>query len=116
MGCMAHLTPQQQTLWAVNVYNAQYDLYLDQVIDPTIVEADRAMLKANPTLITEDMINKDLSDDQRVMLREKKKVLIELFPIIDTIKQLQENGLKLDAATQNRLTELINRLIALTED
>jgi len=114
--CSTKLTPQQQVLWALNVYNAQYDLYLDQVIDPGIVEEDRNMLKENPELITSDMIRPDLSEEQREILREKKKVLIELHPIILTILELRSSGGELNAATQDRLTLLINRLISIVGD
>lgn len=114
--CSVKLTPQQQTLWAVNVYNAQYDLYLDQVIDPAIVEEDRKMLMESPELITDDMIRPDLSEDQREILREKKKVLVELHPLIITVKELQATGGQLDAEMQNHLTGLINRLIAIVGD
>jgi len=114
-GCKT-MTPAQQTLWAVNVYQAQYDLYLDQVINPAITAAEKEMLKANPDQITGGYLNQDISEDQRKILRVKKQILIELKPLVIMAAEYQTTGQLPPAEVQKKLTELINRLVELAED
>lgn len=114
-GC-AGLTPAQKTLWALNVYQAQYDLYLDQVIAPDVTAEQRSIFKENPSLITGSSINPNLTDDQRKVLRVKKQILIELKPLVLIAAEYQRTGQLPPAEVQAKLTELINRLVAIAED
>lgn len=116
VSCSTRLTSEQRMLWAVNVYNSQYSLYLDQVIDPSIVAEDRAMLKSNPELITLGMINPDLSDAQKRILREKKRILSDAYPIIVLIDDYRNNTESLPSDQEQRLIELLNRLILMVEE
>jgi len=114
-GC-AGLTPAQKTLWALNVYQAQYDLYLDQVIAPDVTAEQRSIFKENPSLITGSSINPNLTDDQRKVLRVKKQILIELKPLVLIAAEYQRTGQLPPSEVQAKLTELINRLVAIAED
>jgi hypothetical protein len=109
-GC-AHLTPAQQTLWALNVYKAQYDEYLYMVINPALSTDEKAYLKQNPAEITPDKINPDLTDEAKKMLRVKKEILIELKPIVILAAEYQQSGKLPPDNMQATLTNLINRLL-----
>lgn len=114
-GC-AGLTNSQRVLWGIEIYNSQYDSYLDAVINPDLPEDVKKMLKENPSLITEEFINKELSEDKRKILRVKKDILIELKPLVLMAAEYQKTGQLPSNDVQNKLTELINRLVELSED
>jgi len=111
LGCATALTPTQQTLWATNVYLAQYDLYLEQVINPMIGAEEKKILKADPTLIAGNKMNQDLSDKEREILRVKKEILVELKPIIEMLGEYRKTGTVPPAEVQKKLTDLINQLL-----
>lgn len=114
-GCATTLTPAQQTLWATNVYLAQYDLYLEQVINPALTEDAKAALKKDPALITGDLLNPDLSEEQLKVLKVKKEILVELKPLVVMAIQLQQKGELPPADVQKKLAELINRLVTMIQ-
>jgi len=116
LSCAATLTPQQRLLWGANVYNAQRDLYLEQVLDPEITGEERAALKVNPKLITPDMIRPDLTDEQRKILRVKKEILVELQDAIEISDGYLKSGGTPPVEVQNQITDQINRLLALIGD
>lgn len=114
-GCSVKLTPMQQTLWATNVYLAQYDLYLEQVINPAVNAETKAQLKKEPSLIKGEYINPDISPDQWEVLKVKQRILLELKPLVSMAAQYHQKGELPPAEVQKKLTDLINQLIALME-
>ncbi len=112
----ATLTPEQKTLWALNVYQAQYELYLDQVLDPSLTEDKKAAIKADLSLVTPEMINQNISESQRDALRVKKQILIELKPLVLMVAEYTKTGTLPPDDVQRKLTELINRLVGALED
>lgn len=114
-GCATTLTPAQKTIWAVNVYKAQYDLYLEQVINPSVTADQKAMLKKEPSLIQGEYLNPKLSDAQRQVLRVKKEILNEMKPLVKMAIEFQKSGTLPPAEIQEKLTDLINRLISIVE-
>jgi|MudIll2142460700_1097286.scaffolds.fasta_scaffold38865_7 hypothetical protein len=111
-----HLTPAQQTLWALNVYQAQYDEYLSMVINPALSTDEKAYLKQNPAEITPNKINPDLTDEAKKMLRVKKEILIELKPLVIIAAEYHKSGKLPPDNLQATLTSLINRLLSAEED
>lgn len=109
-GCV-HLTPAQQTLWALNVYDAQYNEYLDMTINPSLDAETKAYLRANPADIKGDYINPGLTDEAKKMLRVKKELLIQLKPIVLMAADYHKSGKLPPADVQKTLTDLINRLL-----
>lgn len=114
-GCSVKLTPMQQTLWATNVYLAQYDLYLEQVINPAVSAEEKAQLKKDPSLIQGDYLNPNITEDQWEVLKVKKRILVELKPLVTMAAQYHQTGELPPAEVQKKLTDLINQLIALVE-
>jgi hypothetical protein len=111
LSCAGRLTAEQQLLWANDVYLAQYYMWLDQVIDPSIVGEDRDKLKANPELITEDKIRPDLSEDQKDILNKKREVLIETKKYLEMAAAYRDRGEIAPADLQETITNLINSLV-----
>lgn len=112
----SHLTPAQQTLWAINVYRAQYDLYLDHVINPALPVEEQAELRKNPALIKGNKLNPNLSEEQKEVLRVKKDVLKELKPLVLMASDYSLTGKVPPKELQDQLTSLINRLLLEMED
>ena len=81
------LTPKQTVLWALNVYNAQYDLYLKQ---------------ASKT---------DLTEDEKVVLRVKRDVLIDLEAALNIATADISAGIPPDDEVQDDIVYLVNRLL-----
>ena len=109
-GC-ASLTPAQKTLWMANVYEAQYDLYLDQMINPMVGAEMKASLKAEPSLIVGEYLNPDLTEQQREVLRVKKQILIELKPLVAMATKYQLTGVLPSEEAINKMANLINELL-----
>ena len=116
LAACAHLTPAQQTLWALNVYQAQYDEYLTMTINPNLDAETKAYLRANPADIKGDYLNPDLTDEARKMLRVKKEILIELKPLVLVAAECQRSGKLPPENLRATLTSLINRLLSAEED
>lgn len=117
MACScAGLTPAQRTLWALDVYENQYNMYLDAAIDPSLTASQRDVLKADPELIGPGFINPNLTESQKEILRVKKQILIELKPLVIMAGDYQITGKLPPDEVQRKMTELINRLVELVED
>jgi hypothetical protein len=88
VGC-AHiiLTPKQTVLWGMNVYNAQYDLYIKQVA------------------------REDLTEDEKEVLRTKKDILLDMEESINVGLSSLAIGENPDEETLDDLTYLVNRLL-----
>ena len=109
-------TPAQRTLWALNIYEHEYDRYLETVIDPAIPIEQKDILKADPELIKPAQINPNLTDETKKMLRVKKEILVELKPLVLVAGEYQITGKLPDDDILNQLTKLIDKLIILSEE
>lgn len=112
VACAGRLTISQQYLWALNVYERQWDMYFDQVIDPSIIPEDREMLRANPDKITEDMIRQTLTEDERKVLRQKRQVLQEVQPMLLAWDTYRKRGEVAPAELQNSITRMLDTLLS----
>jgi hypothetical protein len=81
--------PDRQLLALVKLYNTQYDLYIEQAKDP------------------------DLTEDEREILRAKKKILTEAHPLLMMAYKALDGQEEFSAEDQAELMELIRRLIEL---
>ena len=79
-------TPKEKTLSMLKMYNQQYDDYNDMVA------------KGN------------LTDAQKVVLRNKKSVLVEIYPLIQGLDMAVNEGKPLDATIEKKVLELVNKL------
>jgi len=88
VGCaQLSLTPKQTILWALNVYNAQYDLYVEQAAKP------------------------DLTEDEKEILRVKKTVLVDLEHALNLATADIQAGVTVDDEVQEDIKYLVNRLL-----
>ena len=111
LSCTAKLTDMQRAYWGLNVYTAQYNLYLDQILSPSVTGEERARFYDNPGLITDDDMKPDISEDQWKVLRVKKQILIELKPLVVIAATRVETGQVPSAELLAEMTRLLNKLI-----
>jgi hypothetical protein len=84
----AELSPKEKSLFFHHIYIAQYD--------------DYQALTADPTLLTEA---------QKTMLREKRKILLEAGFLIGVYDSYIESGVMPPDAIGQKLYDLINKLM-----
>ena len=111
-GCASlRLTPKQTVLWGMNVYNAQYDMYIDQVISDEYSTEEKQLLKDNPSLLAGADLKKDLTDEQKEVLKVKREILVELYPIVQLSIDYVHSGSVPPGDLQETLVRLINKLV-----
>jgi len=115
IGC-ATLTPSQKVLWGLNVYQAQYSLYIERVMAPDLTPSLKETLRKDPSLITGNYINPNLTEDQKKILRVKKDILVQLKPLVLMAAEYNKTGMLPSEDIQNKLTELINKLVEVSEN
>ncbi len=109
-------TPAQRTLWALNIYENEYDRYLETVIDKKIPAEQKDILKADPELIKQNQIDPNLTEDTKKMLRVKKEILVELKPLVLIAGEYQITGKLPDDDIMSQLTKLIDKLVVLSKE
>jgi len=83
------MNPKEKATWGMSIYNAQYDDYKFQV----------ARL--------------DLDEAQKDVLREKKKVLTEVYPVLMLYNGYAESGVLPPMETEVLMINLLTRLLEL---
>lgn len=81
------LTAKDKATWAMALYNAQYDDYLRMT----------------------GMGN--LTEEQKVVLRKKKSIMNELWPLLKLYAKYAETG-TIPSDLEQQVTDLINQLLA----
>lgn len=115
-GCATiRLTPKQTVLWGMNVYNAQYDLYIDQVVADSYSMEEKQLLKDNPALLVGADLKPNLSEEQKEIIRVKRDILVELYPIIQLSMECINSGSIPPDDVQEIMVRLLNKLL-LKED
>jgi len=96
MGCSTNgiksldeMTPQEKGTWMLSLYNDQYDDYLRQVS------------------------RVDLSDGEKDILREKKNILLEVYPLIELYTEYVDSGVLPPTETETLIMQNIDRLLSL---
>ena len=88
VGCaQLSLTPKQTILWALNVYEAQYDLYVAQTANP------------------------DLTEEEKKILRVKKTILVDLEHSLNLATADIAADVPIDDEVQEDIKYLVNRLL-----
>ncbi len=87
MNSPADMNPKELATWALGVYNVQYDNY--------------KVLAART----------DLTEDYKAMLRKKKKVLMELWPLLKLYTGYVDSGVIPTQALETKIIGLIDDLI-----
>jgi hypothetical protein len=108
---MGGMSQKQQAAWVNNVYARQYDLYLDQILSPSISVAERQTLKDNPRLITQDMLRTNFSKDEAKVLKTKKETFEKLHPLLVTYNEYIVGGMAVPSNLEYQIVTLINSLL-----
>ena len=114
-GCAAtQFTPQQHALWAVKIYNAEYQDLLRDILKPDLPPEVVEKVTNDPSLLTSEMFRKDISEDEMEIIEVRWEILKELEPLIPIIGQFGTG----EAVSSNEFEdammqaiELINRLL-----
>lgn len=85
---ITEMTPKERVTWMYGVYNSQYE--------------DYKSLAANPDA---------LSDAQKEVMREKKKVLTKVYPMIKLYDGYVTNGAIPDREVEANIVSLLNQLL-----
>lgn len=99
MQAINDMSSKEKAVWMLGVYNSQYSDYM-------ITTGHNIDLNGNWVKTKE--VN--LSEDQKQVLREKKKVLSELYPLIMIYDGYVEKGLVPDREMEQKIIDLINRI------
>jgi hypothetical protein len=82
----APATPKEKAVWMMGIYNRQFDDYQVMVARP------------------------DLTDAQKEILRQKKKVLVEVKPLIAAYDGCIQQGTAPSPQLETQITDLLNQL------
>ena len=86
---VTEMTPKEKGAWFLGIYNAQDKDYRNMVV------------------------RTDLTNDQKKILREKKKIMTEVYPIIKTYNIYIDSGAVPTKIVEDQIIDLINNLTAL---
>ncbi len=86
---ISEMTPKERATWFLGVYNAQDKDYRNMVV------------------------RSDLANDQKEILREKKKIMTQVYPMIKTYNIYVDSGAVPTKETEDQIIKLINDLTAL---
>ena len=95
-------SPQNQLITMYDIYNAQYASYMTTT---GYVIEDGQWIKKKTY---------NLSDEQKMILREKKKILVKVYPLIRVYDSLVGSGGKVPPDLQVRIMTLLDSLIIKT--
>ena len=86
---VTEMTPTEKGVWFLSMYNSQDKDYRNMVI------------------------RSDLTNDQKNVLRTKKKIMIQVYPMIKTYNTYIDSGAIPTKAVEDQIIELVNDLAAL---
>lgn len=86
---LSEMTPKEKATWMMGVYNAQAADY-------------KAMV-----------VRTDLTDDQKVVLRQKKEIAVQVWPLINTYRTYVNAGAVPTREVEDQIIALINDLTVL---
>lgn len=83
------MSPQEKAVWMMSIYNAQYDDYLLQAA------------------------REDLTEDEKEILREKKRILVKIEEPIELYVGYADSGVLPAATLETLIMQNINLLLTL---
>lgn len=110
------MSPTERSVWMMGIYNSQFDDYLDQVIDPSIPYTQREQIKKDIIEgegLSDQHVNPNLTEAQTELLRTKRRILIQLHPLMRLYVEYVRSGIAPTPDLENEIVNLINRLYAL---
>jgi hypothetical protein len=99
------MSPKEKLIAAYGTYNSQYALYMYDT--GYVLNADGKWEKVN---------SPDLSDAKKKVLRTKKEILIEMYPLLLLYDGMITGATPYSAETEARLFRLIDRLGSLVPE
>lgn len=109
------MTPKEKAAFFLSMYNKQFDGYLDTIIDPALPFAEREALKESikdGAVLPADKMNPNLTNEQKDILRTKKEIMTEVYPLISLYTSYAESGSVPSAETETQIISLLDRLAA----
>lgn len=101
LGCpIQQMTAKQRATSMMGTYNSQYADYMNQLgyaFDP----GQDKWVKVRDVQFT---------DDRKKVLSERKKILMEVYPLIQTYQSAVSGGLEPSRSIENQIIALLNRL------
>jgi len=98
----ATMTPKKQLTMTYGIYNSQYTQYMTAT--GYMIDDDGTWLKVDTPNLTEE---------QRVILRQKKRILTQMYPLIKLYDAMVKGTTAFSSATEQELLNLIDQLAAL---
>ena len=83
------MTPKERATYVMSIYNDQYELYMREAKIP------------------------DMSEEKKEVLREKKKLLTELYPYIGLYSEYAEQGVFAPADVEMAVMSVMDKLLGL---
>jgi len=101
IGCQT-ITPKKQLTMMYGTYNSQYSQYMTAT--GYMLDDDGTWLKVDDPV---------LSEDQKQILREKKKILTKMYPLVKVFDSMVMGSVPYSATTEQELLNLIDQLAKL---
>lgn len=101
-GCVGTMTPKKQLTMMYGTYNSQYTQYM-VATGYTMNEAGQWEKKTSPVL----------TDDQKKILRKKKEILTQMYPLVKVYDSMVVGTIPYSSATEQELMNLVDQLAAL---
>ena len=104
--------PQEKAIFLLEVYNTQWDNYIDIIAYSTGLTAEQVkyMAKNEPEKLKEAIDNSSLTDEARATLRYKKDILSKIDMPVEEFAKLAKAGLPTSAEQEQFIIEMLNKL------
>ena len=104
--------PQEKAIFLLEVYNTQYDNYIDIIAYSTGLTAEQVkyMAKNEPEKLKEAVDNSTLTDEARKTLRYKKDILAKIDEPVEEFGRIAKAGLPTSAEQEQFIIEMLNKL------
>lgn len=101
-GSISDMSQDEKSVWILGIYNSQYT---DYMITTGYIQ--------NLAGQWEKATYPELSDDTRKILRQKKELLVQAYPLITVYTSMTNVGLPADKATEQQIIMLLTQLLQL---
>lgn len=96
------MAPEEKATWMLSIYNGQYASYMTTTGHTKSADGD--WLKTS---------DPELDEAQKEVLREKKKILTEVYPMIGTYAGYADSGVIPDADLETLIVQNLERLLGM---
>ena len=93
------MNPQEKAVWMMGVYNSQYADYMS--VNGFALNAEGSW---------EEVREVNLTDEQKEVLRKKRQMLTDAYPLITTYEALVASGKVPDREAEQQIVDLLNQM------